>query len=113
MKAPYSRKGQGLIEACISLPLMMLVGSALALLLYRSMVYYFADYQLHEALICTQDSAASLCKNELQNRLKKFLWNRLKFEVQLSKTHLQAQGRVVIELQPPLQIEQSLQRIRR
>ncbi|MGZ3770514.1 MAG: TadE family protein [Bdellovibrio sp.] len=103
-----SKKGQTLIEAAIVLPLLIAIVTGLALVIYRGMVYYFADYHLHEALLCTENNSVLICQNELNQRLKPALLKGIKANVSLNKNHISTTGRVSIDLNPPMLLEKKL-----
>lgn len=68
-----NRKGQGLIEACLIAPVVVAVLTALVLLSFRSFIYYYADFQLYEAMICTQHTKAVQCETYLRQKLSNVL----------------------------------------
>lgn len=103
-----SCKGQGTIEAMLTLPLLFLTATTFIWSIYRGMVYYVADYQLHEALICTVSFPLSTCKDELKNRLCHVLITKPQINIILVKTGLYTSGRVMVDMQPPLYLEQKL-----
>lgn len=109
MKAMLSSKGQGLIEAVLTLPLLMLIITSLTYLLYRGVVFNISDYHLHEALICAQSSSASTCKDELIVRLKPIVFNS-KITASLNKFSNRTVGEIIVALNPPLTIKQTLKR---
>lgn len=107
---PGNRQGQGVVEALLSLPFLFLAGSAITALLYRGVVFYYTDYQLHEALICTQHESVSYCKNELHQRLGKILFIKSPYETQITRSHRAVRGKVSVKLTPELSIEKELKR---
>lgn len=108
MKLPFSRKGQGVIEAVLTLPLLILVGTGFIFSIYRGMVFYFADYQLHEALVCTESFPLNTCKEELKNRLHSILITKPRANISVVKGGSYTTGRIFIEMRPPLQLEQKI-----
>nr|WP_295900185.1 hypothetical protein [uncultured Bdellovibrio sp.] len=108
MKLLRTQKGQGVIEATLTLPLLVVVGTVFTLLLYRGMVFYFADYNLHEALICGQSSHLSSCEQELRNRISKVLIINIRSDIRISKRGKDLQGKISIDFTPPLEIEKTL-----
>lgn len=110
MRRLFSQQGQSTIEAALILPLLITVITAFTLLLYRGMVFYFADYNLHEALICTESSSISVCERELQQRLKKVLITRVSSEVHLRKQGRSTHGSISVEFNPRMILEQTLKR---
>lgn len=104
----FSRKGQGLVEAVLALPLLILTCTAFTLAIYRGMVFYFADYHLHEALICTESLPLHTCKEELQSRLRAILISRPITNISLVKGSSFTTGKILVELRPPLHLEQKL-----
>lgn len=99
-----------MVETIITLPLALLVSSAFVLAIYRGMVFYFADYQLHEALLCAESFSPKMCKQELHNRLNKILITKPTTKISLNRNRSVTTGQISIDLNPPLQIEQKLKR---
>lgn len=110
MRHFLSQKGQSTIEAALTLPLLIVVITSFTLLLYRGMVFYFADYNLHEALICAESSSLTSCERELKNRLAKVLITNVRSEVRLKKSGRNFQGTLSIDFNPPLKLEQTLKK---
>ncbi|KHD89146.1 MAG: hypothetical protein OM95_04790 [Bdellovibrio sp. ArHS] len=100
--------GQGVVEAVLSLPLLFLTGSALTALLYRGVVFYYTDYQLHEALLCTQHEPIATCKAELNSRMKTLLITKPSYDISLQKHSRGSEGKVFIALNPELSIQKQL-----
>lgn len=99
-----------MVETIITLPLVLLVSSAFIFAIYRGIVFYFADYQLHEALLCTESLSPNTCKEELHNRLNKILITKPATKIYLNRNRSATTGQILIDLNPPLQIEQKLKR---
>ncbi|WP_374075385.1 TadE/TadG family type IV pilus assembly protein [Bdellovibrio bacteriovorus] len=110
MKRFLSQQGQSTIEAALTLPLLIVVITAFTLLLYRGMVFYFADYNLHEALICAESSPLISCERELKNRLANVLITNVHYEVHLRKSGRSFQGTLSVDFNPPLKLEQTLKK---
>lgn len=90
-------KGQALAESLLTLPLLILAFSAILLLGYRGLVFYSADTQLHEALICLDDASVATCKTELQAQIRRLILFKIPFSVELRKAGSHASGEVRIE----------------
>lgn len=108
--------GQGAIEALVSLPVLILAVSAICVLLYRATVFYYADYHLHEALICTDHTSLSECEFELKQQLGKILWFGSQYQITLQKKYHGTRGKIAIEFTPVMVLSQELDlplRIRR
>ncbi|KYG68409.1 hypothetical protein AZI87_03930 [Bdellovibrio bacteriovorus] len=105
-----NRQGQGVVEALLSLPFLFLAGSAITALLYRGVVFYYIDYQLHEALICTQHESERFCKNELHQRLGKVLFLNSHYETEITRNRRTVKGKVLVNLSPELSIEKELKK---
>ena len=108
-------RGQGLVETVLSLPLLILVVTAFAILLYRSLVFHIADYQAHEALICSQSESKEFCQQELENRLRKILLSGSTYRGHIKKSWSGFSVSIEIKLNqgptflnPPLEIQKSL-----
>lgn len=108
MNSISNKKGQGAIEAVITLPLLIFVVSAFILLIYRGIIFYFADYQLHEALLCTESSPVQQCENELTKRLQPLLLGNTHSKITLVKGFRVTSGEILIDLKPPMQLEKKL-----
>lgn len=90
------------------LPLLLATGTALAFLFYRTLIFYYADHQLHEALICAESVQVSTCRNHLEKSLQKLVLKNTRLSVRLNKSFLGSTGRVEIALQPEIQISKEL-----
>ena len=90
------------------LPLLLATGTALAFLFYRTLVFYYADHQLHEALICAESVQVSTCKNHLEKNLQKLMFKNTRLNVRLNKSLSGSTGRIEIALQPEIQISKEL-----
>jgi hypothetical protein len=101
-----NKKGQGLIEALLTIPLMALVMTVLFLLCYRAVVFYYADFHLHEALVCCDELPPMECKRTLSKRIEKVLLGKIKptwenpspkqIQINLSKTSSKISGQLMI-----------------
>lgn len=96
------------MEAVLVLPLLLATGTALTLLFYRTMVFYYADHQLHEALICAESVPVSKCQNHLEKNLNKLLPKDTRAHVRLHRSFSGSRGRIEIPLQPKIQINKEL-----
>lgn len=103
-----NQKGQALLEAAFVLPLLLATGTALAFLFYRTLIFYYADHQLHEALICAESVQVSTCRNHLEKSLQKLVLKNTRLSVRLNKSFSGSTGRVEIALQPEIQISKEL-----
>ncbi|MFM6927712.1 MAG: hypothetical protein ACKOX6_04570 [Bdellovibrio sp.] len=115
---PHSEKGQGLVETLLTLPIAAALLATIIALSYRAALFSYADFQLHEALICTDDFAPRACETDLRSRIRKMLFFQESLEVSISKTRTKATGAVNIhkvhasnlyyKVWPPLRIEKDL-----
>nr|BFD60791.1 hypothetical protein CKG001_28980 [Bdellovibrio sp. CKG001] len=101
-----TQQGQGLLESVLVLPLLFLLGSVLTLLLYRSLVFYIADYHLHEALLCGASETTYSCESHLKNQMSKILPAQTVVAVRLQK--YRSSGEVTIHLHPAMKITKEL-----
>ncbi|GEM_PF-1564813 len=101
--------GQGVIEALVSLPVLVLAVSTILVLLYRATVFHYADYHLHEALICTDHSSLSDCESELNQKLRKILWFGSEHQVALKKKFRSTGGTITIEFTPALFLSKDIE----
>lgn len=91
-----SNKGQGLIEAVLTLPAAIAIIATVVILSYRAVLFYYADFQLHEALICTDDQSIVACEAGLRSRVSRLLRFQESIDIKISKTGKTASGRVGI-----------------
>ncbi|WP_331337385.1 hypothetical protein [Bdellovibrio sp.] len=110
-----NRNGQGILESLLALPLVILSTSSILFLCYRGVVYFYADFYLHEALICTDESSDRSCSQELENKLNAVLIGNEKSTARVHRGPREAQGRLEIHFPfiasnfgPPLVIEKRL-----
>lgn len=70
-------KGQTSIEALLAIPLMVSFIFMVFVLFTSIRSFFWAQYQLHEAIVCLQDQTRSACTRELKHKMKKYLtfWN--------------------------------------
>ncbi|XGC80341.1 hypothetical protein ACES2L_13495 [Bdellovibrio bacteriovorus] len=89
-------RGQGVLEAVLSLPILLTAGIALGLLLYRGLIFSYSDYHLREALICADGLSLKKCETELTRRIEKILSKNTKLDVQLkeSANHFSAEIKI-------------------
>ncbi|MGE5086071.1 MAG: hypothetical protein ACM3MG_07185 [Bacillota bacterium] len=91
-----SGKGQALIETLLTLPIAAALLATIIALSYRAALFSYADFQLHEALLCTDDSTPDICKVKLRSRLCKMLFFQESLEVQIFKQNKKATGTIHI-----------------
>lgn len=110
-----NRNGQGVVESLLALPLVILSVSAILFICYRGVLYFYADFYLHEALICTDDNSDRACSQELEGKLNAVLIGEEKSTVRVRRNFNEAQGRLEIHFPfiasnfgPPLVIEKRL-----
>ncbi|HWU43774.1 MAG TPA: hypothetical protein VN132_10060 [Bdellovibrio sp.] len=114
MECLRNSRGQGLIESLLCLPLVILAVSFIFLLCYRAVVFYYADFQLHEALICVDEKSSAHCENELKKSLKKILLARADCEAVVRRQDHTVRGFLKIHFPlleyfgSPLMIEKQL-----
>lgn len=109
-------KGQGLVETLLSLPLVILVVTGVLILLYRAMIFHIAEYQAHEALICSESESTHFCRQELENRMKPLLLSGSKISADLTKSFAGTRKitvRILLpnggkDINPPIEIKKSL-----
>lgn len=89
-------RGQGVLEAVLSLPILLFTGIALGLLLYRGLVFSYSDYQLREALICADGLSLKKCEAELTRKIQKVLSKGTQMDVQMkeSSNHFSAEIKI-------------------
>lgn len=103
-----NHRGQGAIEAALALPVLITAFMAFGMILHRGLIYYWADYQLHEALLCRQLESPSVCQNRLEQSLKYLLLPGSRLSVSLSRAHGQVEVSFHSQLNPKLRIEKQI-----
>lgn len=90
-----NQKGQSLIEACLIAPIILLVFFGVVFLSFRGFLYYYADFQLYEAMICTEHSPARSCQSALEKKIRSILiWGKLE-KVSLQNNSYEIKGQLV------------------
>ena len=92
-----NRRGQALIESLVALPVIILIIGALFLLCYRAVIFFYADYSLHESLICTEDESVASCRENLRDDLAKISILQTSQTVRITRDSAQAQGSVELK----------------
>ncbi len=107
--------GQGVVESLLAIPFVVLSISCILFLCYRSVVYYYADFYLHEALLCTDDGKVRDCENRLHKKMSTVLLSQNQKNISVSRSGSRVQGRLEIHFPllaknfgPPLIIEKQL-----
>lgn len=110
-----NKRGQGVIESLLSLPLVVLSLSAVLFLCYRAVVFYCTDYFVHEALICVDEGSIETCQDRLESQVKNILLNQRPQQIKLTKSHNKITGHVEIHFPliagkygPPIVIQKAL-----
>ncbi|MNT00841.1 hypothetical protein D3C72_1352860 [compost metagenome] len=98
MKTRHRQKGQALIEAVFALPVLFAALAALAMMAYYSLVYYSADYLLHEALVCSTHLSRQTCERELRKQLQGVLPAGKVLDLRLQGSGKQSRGSLLIKL---------------
>ncbi|UXR64349.1 hypothetical protein EZJ49_14870 [Bdellovibrio bacteriovorus] len=101
-----TNQGQGLLESVLILPVLFLLGSILTLLLYRSLVFYVADYHLHEALLCGASEKIHFCEDHFLKQMHQILPSQTDVSIQIQT--YRPSGKVVIQLNPTIKISKEL-----
>ena len=97
-KQMLRQKGQALIEAVFALPVLFAALSALAMMAYYSLVYYSADYLLHEALVCSTHLSKYTCEGELRQQLQGVLPAGKVLSLQIQGSGKKSRGNLLIKL---------------
>jgi hypothetical protein len=94
-------KGQSLIETLLILPTLMLTLTVLSLLCYRTVIYYYSDFYLHESLLCTNEKSNSECSDQLEKQINKILFkknsNRSNVQTKIKKERNSISGQIEIQ----------------
>lgn len=107
-KSLWNQKGQALIESALSLNVLLLAIGAIVLMSYRGALYYFADYQMHEALVCLDDESLSRCRQKFEHSLNKVRIGNFKYDFRLRRFGKSGRAILEVKLSPPLKIEKSV-----
>lgn len=104
-----NKKGQGLIEAICALFLVLIIISGTAVLLHRILLFYLADYHLHEATLCGVSQNVRICTQEINKRLRPFILNDMQMTISITKNRRMIASKLEIYMNPPLKIEKQYQ----
>lgn len=99
-------KGQSTIEAALALPVIVALVLTMATISYRASVYFWADHQLHEAIICLDSLTVNICEKDLNHRIKQALLFKEDLKIKLQKNRSQFVGEVLVNLKPPISLKQ-------
>lgn len=91
-----NQRGQGVIETLLTLPLLLGVMALFVVFSFRSFLYFYSDFQLHEALVCASDEQAHDCQNNLSEKIKAVLLLGQIEGLHISRSSSQAQGEIRI-----------------
>jgi len=91
-----NQQGQGVIESLLVLPVVMALVVLFLTFSFRSFLYFYSDFNLHEALVCASDSQASDCQSILQDKIQAVLLLGHIAELHVFSTSQKAQGVVRI-----------------
>jgi uncharacterized protein (UPF0333 family) len=69
----HNQKGQTSIEALLAIPLMVLFIFMVIVFFTSARSFFWAQYQLHEAVVCLQDQSRVSCTNQIKNKMKRYL----------------------------------------
>lgn len=94
MKVINNRRGQGVLESLLIMPLVLSFFLLLGLLGLRSLLFYYTDFRLYEAMLCTQHTATFQCENQLRESLKKIPWAPQKSQVYIRSSSKKVEGQV-------------------
>jgi hypothetical protein len=101
---PLNQRGQGLIETLMALPIIFISLTVIMYLLYRALAVHFADYRLHEALVCVDHAPARTCEATLRDELGKIPFQQKNSSVRVSKNHSSVRGTIELFLPGPSHI---------
>lgn len=95
-----SARGQSLIETLLMLPILMLTLTALSFICYRTVIYFYADFYLHEALLCANERSEKKCSLQLEKQLSKILFTKKSsqksLQINIKKTSASINGHIEI-----------------
>ena len=91
------------------MPILILAFTALLYLAYHGLCYFYASYQLEEALICmTEVQQRPSCERELRKSLTASLLFHENLRVQLNADESKISGKIEIGLAQKLSLEKKL-----
>lgn len=99
-------KGQSTIEAALALPVIVALALTMATISYRASVYFWADHNLHEAIICLDSISAKVCEEDFKRRIRPALLFKEDSKIKLQKHRAYFTGEVLLNLKPPITIKQ-------
>jgi hypothetical protein len=108
MSRAFDNRGQGALEAALSLPLFLGFFVGLGYLIYFGLTYQIGSYHLHEALLCSQSQLIEKCQRSHARALKKILIFNEDFRLQLRSQGKSIEGVVLIQVSPTISIKQSI-----
>lgn len=103
-----NNKGQALIEGVICLPLLISAIAGIGLALYHGLLFYVADYNLHEALVCLHSQSSSICQDEAEKKIKAILPKKSAVKIQISKSSQAHSGQIFISGFTEIQISKRI-----
>ena len=108
-------KGQSLVEACLVAPVILMVFLGVILLSFRGFLYYYSDFQLYEAMLCTEHSSVQSCERHLEKKIRSILiWGKIeKVSLQNNRSEIRSALRLSFRekkfwLAPPLELQKRI-----
>lgn len=105
-----SKKGQALLESMIALPLAIVITTGLVFLLYRTLVFHYVQYHLHESLICLSGDSVHFCEKNFLEKMAQIGLGPKKTTVTLQRRSSKMKGKVSIKMKfkADLAVEQNV-----
>jgi hypothetical protein len=104
-----NNRGQVLLEGIVVMPVLIVAFTALLYLAYHGLCYFYASYQLEEAMVCmTETSHRSSCERELRKNINGPLLFHEKAWISLQASQDKISGKIELGLMQKLSIEKNL-----
>ncbi len=103
-----NHKGQALIEAAISFPMVLAAIGGISVTLYHGLIFYVADYNLHESLVCLDFASASACQAEAEKKIQSILPKYSSVKIQITKGRTSHSGKLSVQGLTRIQISKKI-----
>jgi hypothetical protein len=104
------RRGQGLIETIIALPVLALALLIFCKIAYRQILFLVLDYHIHEALVCSYSNPLKICEKEFVKKVSPLLLSKEKLTIYLREDIAFLYGRSQLMLEPSLTIDKKMRK---
>lgn len=109
-KTSFNCHGQGVLEALLALPLVLLVLSGLFMLSERTLWYTYGDHILYETLVCSLHESPSACTRQGERALMPLNFTSRKYSLRIKQSSTKIYGELTISMSPNLCLSKELRR---